>query len=244
MNCLIIAAGHGSRLRGMSSSKPLTPVGGIPLIEHVIARAAEGGATNFHVVTGHEAERVETFLAGLAGRLGIAVRAIRAADWDLPNGHSVVAGAEAIEGDYLLLMADHLFDPEIVRRLLRASRSGIGLRLAVDRRLSGPLLDLEDATKVEVAGDGAIIRIGKELERFNAIDTGIFLATPALAAAIRDTADGDGSLSGGVRLLARQGRAQTIDIDGLTWIDVDDPQRLGLAEALVARQDVSGTGLA
>jgi choline kinase len=188
------------------------------------------------VVTGHEAERVESFLAGLAGRLGISVRAIRAPDWNLPNGHSVVAGAAAIEGDYLLLMADHLFDPEIARRLLRTSRAGIAVRLAVDRNLAGPLLDLEDATKVEVGGGGDIIRIGKELERFNAIDTGIFLATPALAASIRDTALGDGSLSGGIRLLAEQGQAKTMDIGGLAWIDVDDPHRLGLAEVLVARE--------
>ena len=43
--CLIIAAGHGSRLRDVSPSKPLTPVAGVPLIERVIRAAAEGGAT-------------------------------------------------------------------------------------------------------------------------------------------------------------------------------------------------------
>jgi len=43
MHCLIIAAGHGSRLGGISSSKPLTPVAGVPLIEHVIRAAAAGG---------------------------------------------------------------------------------------------------------------------------------------------------------------------------------------------------------
>ena len=30
MNCLILAAGLGTRLRGISESKPLTPIGGIP----------------------------------------------------------------------------------------------------------------------------------------------------------------------------------------------------------------------
>ena len=41
MDCLIIAAGHGSRLRGVSPSKPLTPVAGVPLIERVIRAAAD-----------------------------------------------------------------------------------------------------------------------------------------------------------------------------------------------------------
>ena len=48
MNCLIIAAGHGSRLREISPSKPLTPVAGMPLIEQVIRAAAAGGATALH----------------------------------------------------------------------------------------------------------------------------------------------------------------------------------------------------
>ena len=93
----------------VSPSKPLTPVAGVPLIEHVIRAAAAGGATRFTVVTGHEAARVEAFLAD-AGRL-LPIDTVRVADWDLPNGHSVLAGAARIDGDYLLTMADHLFDP-------------------------------------------------------------------------------------------------------------------------------------
>ena len=89
MNCLILAAGLGSRLRGTSESKPLTPVGRMPLIEHVIRRAAAGGATRFLVVTGYEAERVEGFLAGLQFRLALPIGWERTENWTLPNGHSV-----------------------------------------------------------------------------------------------------------------------------------------------------------
>ena len=160
MDCLIIAAGFGSRLREISSSKPLTPVAGVPLIERVIRAAALGGASAFTVVTGHEAARVEAFLATLDG---LAIRTVRVADWNLPNGHSVLAGAAAIEGDFLLTMSDHLFDPAIVRRLIAAPAAA--LTLAVDRNLAGPLLDMDDATKVETDG-AAIRRIGKVLDHF------------------------------------------------------------------------------
>jgi 1L-myo-inositol 1-phosphate cytidylyltransferase len=231
MMCLILAAGLGTRLREVSESKPLTPVAGVPLIAHAIERAAAGGASRFVVVTGHEADRVEAFLGGLDA----AVECVRAADWNRPNGFSVLAGAEAIAGDYLLLMSDHLFEPEIVRGLLAASSQDAGVTLAVDRRLSGPLLDLDDATKVELAEDGRIRRIGKALERFDAIDTGIFLATPELAGAIRAAVatGGSGSLSEGVQRLADAGRAATFDIGDANWIDVDDWRMLDLAEALV-----------
>jgi len=222
MDCLIIAAGHGSRLRAVSPSKPLTPVVGMPLIERVIRAAAEGGATRFFVATGHEAERLEAFLATLP----FSVVPVRVADWDLPNGHSALAGAARIAGDYLLTMADHLFDPAIVAALIGAPPAA--LTLAVDRDLASPLLDMDDVTKVETDERGGIVRIGKLLDRFDAADTGLFRATPALAEAI---AAGGGSLSDGVQRLADQGRAMTLEVTGRFWLDVDDPAALAKAEA-------------
>ncbi len=231
MRCLILAAGLGSRLRELSESKPLTPVAGVPLIEHVVDRAAAAGASEFVVVTGHQADRVEAFVAGLPARLGVALRCVRVPDWNRPNGFSVLAGAAAIDGDYLLLMSDHLFDPEIPRRLLRTAGQA-ALTLAVDRNLSSPLLDLDDATRVEIAPTGQILAIGKALARFDAIDTGIFLATPALADAIREdvAAGGGGSLSEGVQRLADARLAYAADAGGFSWIDVDDPRSLALAQ--------------
>ena len=242
MNCLVLAAGRGSRLRGLSDSKPLTMLAGVPLIERVIAGAAAAGARNFTVVTGHEAERVEAFLTALAPRLGVPVRWVRTPDWDRPNGYSVLAGAAGIDGDYLLLMSDHLFDPEIPRRLIGGASPTAGLTLAVDRDLASPMLDMADATKVETAADGSIVRIGKQLTDYDAIDTGIFLATPALAAAIRADIDagGGGSLSEGVQRLADQGAAFTLEIGGRHWIDVDDPASFRNAEAMVAMARTAG----
>ncbi|HYJ52590.1 MAG TPA: NTP transferase domain-containing protein [Allosphingosinicella sp.] len=233
MNCLIIAAGHGSRLRSVSPSKPLTPVAGTPLIEHVLRGALAGGASAFTVVTGHEAPRLELFLTNLSQVLTVPIVSVRVEDWDRPNGHSVLAGAAAIEGDYLLAMADHLFDPSIIRRLLGAPAAD--LTLAVDRDLANPLIDMDDATKVALGEGGAIRAIGKTLERFDAVDTGLFRATPALAAAIEDAiaAGGSGSLSDGVQRLADQGRAATVDVAGARWLDVDDPAALAKAEALL-----------
>jgi len=225
MDCLIIAAGHGSRLRAVSPSKPLTPVAGVPLIERVIRAAAEGGATRFFVATGHEAARLEAFLATLP----FPIEPVRVADWDLPNGHSVVAGAARIPGDYLLMMSDHLFDPAIVAALIAAPQAP--LILAVDRDLTDPLLDMDDATKVETGPGGVIVRIGKLLEHFDAIDTGLFRATPLLAEAI---GRGGGSLSEGVQRLADKGEAVVLDVTGQFWLDVDDPATLAKAETMLA----------
>lgn len=230
MDCLIIAAGEGSRLRSLAESKPLAEVAGRPLIEHVLRAAAEGGATAFTVVTGYRAQPLKAWLAGFAHSSGLAIRTVRNPDWNRPNGLSVLAAAEALEGEFLLTMSDHLFEPAIVADLLASE--GAPLRLAIDRNCDSPLIDLDDATKVKLGEDGRIERIGKTIEPWDAIDTGLFRAGPELIAAIRESVarGGQGSLSEGVQQLADAGRALTLDSTGRWWMDVDDPRAFALAE--------------
>lgn len=235
MQCLVIAAGQGSRLRSKAASKPLAPIAGRPLIEHVLRRARAGGATSFVVVTGYAAEGIEAFLAGFGAGERVPIACLRNADWLQPNGHSVLAAAPALDGEFLLVMSDHLVDPEIVADAVAAPRSG-ALLLAVDRDVANPLIDLDDATKVATDGDGGIVRLGKTLDDYDAIDTGVFRSGAPLIDAIRRSiaAGGQGSLSEGVQILADEGRARVLDVTGRWWLDVDDPPALALAEEKLA----------
>jgi choline kinase len=128
-------------------------------------------------------------------------------------------------------MSDHLFEPEMLAGLIAAEDEG-ALTLAVDYRTDNPLIDLDDATKVEADGAGRIVRLGKTIEGYNCIDTGLFRAGPALIEAIRHAVahGGAGSLSEGVQVLADRGEARVHDIGARWWLDVDDPRALALAE--------------
>jgi choline kinase len=233
MKCVIIAAGLGSRLRAVAASKPLARIGGVPLIEHVVRRAQSGGANEFIVVTGYEAEPVEAFLNDLAGRTGLPIDTVRNPDWARPNGLSVLAAGPRLGGEFVLLMSDHLFDPAILRDLIDSDRGGAALTLAADFAVDNPWLDLDDATKIELGEGLRIARIGKTLPRYDAIDTGIFIAGPALLHALRASlaASGTGSLSEGVQALADAGGAFAWDCGGRWWLDVDDEVAFGKAEA-------------
>ncbi|WP_068070760.1 NTP transferase domain-containing protein [Novosphingobium lentum] len=246
MDALIIAAGYGSRLAELSPSKPLTPVCGVPLIEIGIRQAQAAGVTRVVVATGHKADALEAFLADLAARIGIAIVTARLADWSTPNGFSVMAGAALIDGDYLLMMADHMFEAAILRRLLHEGDATRGVTLAIDRAIDNPLVDPDDATWVKLAPDGRITAIGKTIAAYDAVDCGAFLATPELSAAIAGAiADGkSGSLSDGMQRLADQGRAATMDVGTGWWMDVDDPRAHALAEALAPQHLPETFGIA
>ncbi|HZF94153.1 MAG TPA: NTP transferase domain-containing protein [Allosphingosinicella sp.] len=231
MQCLIIAAGLGSRLRSRAASKPLAQVAGRPLIEHIVRRARAGGASRFVIVTGYSPEPIEAFAAELAAREGLEIETVRNEEWERPNGLSVLAAAPKLERRFLLLMSDHLFDPEMLAGLIAADAKA-ALTLGVDYRTDNPLIDLDDATKVAADEEGRIVRLGKTLEDYNCIDTGLFRAGPALIEAIQHAVahGGAGSLSEGVQVLADQSEARVHDIGARWWLDVDDPRALALAQ--------------
>lgn len=235
MHALIVAAGHGSRLRAVSPSKPLTPVAGTPLIARVIAAARAGGASGFTVVTGHAGDSLEAYLAALDPTIAC----IRTPDWNLANGHSVLTGAGAIgPARHLLMMADHLFDPAIAAAAIAAPPAA--LTLAIDRRLDNPLVDLDDVTRVRTAGD-RIVAIGKHLGEYDAFDCGMFAVDGRFHEALRRSiADGGpGSISAGVAALAAEGDAHAVDVGDAWWLDVDDARALAQAEAALGGQSAA-----
>lgn len=233
MNALILAAGYGSRLAALPSPKPLVTVGGVSLLEWSIRQAASTGIRRAIVVTGHRADEIEARLPGIAYRTGIRIEPCRMADWSRPNGHSVLAGAGRIRGNYLLMMADHIFSHGLLQRLVAEMSRARGAALAIDRNVTGSTIDPDDATWVSTRADGRIAKIGKHLGDYDAVDCGAFIATPDLAAAVSEAIAGGaaGSLSHGMQRLADLGLAGTVDVTGQWWIDVDDPRMHHMAEA-------------
>jgi 1L-myo-inositol 1-phosphate cytidylyltransferase len=233
LNCLIVAAGTGGRLRERGQSKPLVPVNGVGLLERVITRARSAGVEQFLVVSGYRGDAVRSALDVIAEREGISIRHINNDEWQRGNGVSVSKARPFLNGPFVLSMCDHLVDPVILRDLMASRPEPDTVTLAVDFNIDGSINDPDDVTRVKCA-DGRILNIGKVIRDFNAIDTGIFLCTPVIFEALESSqAAGDDSISGAMNVLARQGKARVFDIQGRVWLDVDDPKSLEKAEALL-----------
>jgi len=230
MKCLIIAAGQGTRLKKKGEVKPLVSLLGVPLIERVIRSAIEGGATEFYVVTGYQEILITNFLKSLEERLQISLTLIHNDEWQAENGLSVLKARDIINDQFLLLMADHLFDPDIIRSLLDHPLNEGDVLLAVDTDTQNSLVDMEDVTKVHIQ-NGKILNIGKTIDEFNGFDTGCFLCTTAIFEAIEEAQNihHDTTLSGAIRVLGERQHAKAVSTQKF-WIDVDDDQAFGKAE--------------
>ncbi|MDK3159667.1 NTP transferase domain-containing protein [Kamptonema cortianum] len=245
MNAVILAAGYGSRMSSVQAPKPLVEVAGLSLLEWSVRQMGTVGITHAVIVTGHCADIIETRMPAIAQRTGVDLEPCRLIDWSRPNGHSVIAGAARTRGNYLLVMADHLFSATLLRRLIAEYDRRCGAALAIDRGISGPAIDADDATWVRCKANGHIAKIGKHLPSFDAVDCGAFIATPDLAEAIAEVIEegAQGSLSEGMQRLADRGMAGTVDVTGEVWIDVDTPEMRALAETMAPKFNMPDLGM-
>jgi CDP-L-myo-inositol myo-inositolphosphotransferase len=228
MKAVILAAGNGSRLGG-ERPKPLTRLFGVPLVDRTLDALARTGLKPQDIIVVYSDPRVKDHLEGRAGL-------VYNDRVDLEGGHSLLLGAEAAgEEPFLLLMADHVFDPGILGRLLESGPSTT--TLCVDRTFEGR--DLEEATKVLVRA-GSIQEIGKDLEVYTALDTGIFYCTPEVLEAARRFR-GRFTVSDVMASLARRGRLSSLDVTGSFWQDIDTKEDIKRAERTLSKSLAKAT---
>jgi len=100
---IVLAAGEGTRMRS-ATPKVLHPVGGLPMVSHVIRAAQSAGADRLAVVVGPGHDAIREQVQGLAADALIVEQAER-----LGTGHAVLQAREAFdsaEGNVIVLYAD------------------------------------------------------------------------------------------------------------------------------------------
>ena len=230
--CLILAAGNGSRIASVAGGvpKPLVPLCGVPLLEHVMTSSREAGIERFVIVAGYRADLIRRWLSDRSMD-GISVKLIENLEYQKANGVSALAAKKELNQPFLMLMSDHIFEPKTAKSLAQQPLADGEVILAVDHNVDR-VFDLDDATKVKCEADH-IVDIGKDLARYDALDTGMFLCSPALFDRLESAKrDGSCSLSDGMRQLAREQKLRAFDIDDAHWQDVDSPEALAHAESI------------
>jgi 1L-myo-inositol 1-phosphate cytidylyltransferase len=233
---LILAAGNGSRLAARSGElpKPLVPLYGRPLLEHVLNGALEAGIERFVIVVGYRGRMIQEWYKTLPFK-GADVTFVENPDYRKDNGVSVLCAKDLIREPFLLLMSDHIFDPATAAAMVHQPLDKHEVILAVDRKID-EVFDLDDATKVRFEDD-YIVEIGKNLRRYNALDTGMFLCQPSLFLWLESAmTNGTCSLSDGLRLMGQSRAFRGFDIGDRFWQDVDTPAALDyVSEDVCAR---------
>lgn len=228
---LILAAGKGERLvNGFAFPKPLKRVRDVPLIVRIIRNLERCGVREVGIVVGHLGDVLISSLERYTFKAKL--RFFWNDEVDKPNGTSLLKAADFVDDGTFLLMSDHLWASDLFRQVASFPLVSGEAVLGIDRDIPR-CFDLDDATKVQLEGS-RIVAIDKQLQVYNALDTGLFRITRGLIDSL-ESVDGPAgcSLSDGVRLLAEQGKMHGADVGDAMWIDVDTPSAHAEAERLI-----------
>ncbi len=220
MKALIIAAGSGSRFGKMTEShpKPLINLGNRFLIQNVMDSLIKGGVNEIYISVGYMADMMKEELG--EEYLGVPLHFIENTIWEKGNLTSLYAAKGHIDGEFLLSMSDHLFDPSIVSDIIGREVDETVL-LAVDRKYQ----QVDDDMKVLVRGE-MIRDIGKNIMG-NFVDIGLFrMKDRIFDYAGKMMEEGNFQLFMAVKEAALGDDARVMDIERRFWTDVDTPEEL------------------
>jgi choline kinase len=118
MKAIILAAGVGKRLWPVTQHHPkcLIPIGGRTLLARYLEALAGVGIKQAVLVVGYKQEMIRA--AAGSGLSGVAVRYLDSEQYQRGSITSLWRAREELDGDVLIMDADVLFHPAILRRLV------------------------------------------------------------------------------------------------------------------------------
>lgn len=229
---MVLAAGFGKRMRPLTDRipKPLVPLKGKPLIDHVLDRLTDGGVTRAVVNVHYLADQIE---AHLAERTRPAIVLSDERDALLDTGGGVVRALPLLgPAPFLIHNSDSVWVEGIgsnIARLIRAfdpDRMDSLMLLA----LGATSLGYDGHGDFTMAADGLLARPGERRES-PFVFTGVSIAHPRL---FEDAPDGAFSLNVLWDRAIARGRLYGLRLDG-AWMHVGTPQSVRDAEQWIDR---------
>ena len=149
MNCLIFAAGLGTRLKPLTDTMPkaMVPVAGKPLIEHLLRKVAATGFDKTVVNVHHFADQIIDFVSSRDFGLKIAISDER--DALLETGGGIKKAQSLLDTDqpFLAHNVDILSNLDL-RQFYQMHRSGDLATLLVSRRATSRYLLFDDQRRL------------------------------------------------------------------------------------------------
>ena len=237
MRAIILSAGRGSRLLPLTAARPkcLLEVGGVSVVRHQIGALARAGVDDVTVITGFLPQAVEEDVA--RHDTGARVRTLFNPFYQIAdNLASCWMARERMDGDFLLINGDTLFEDALLERVLAAPPTAVSV--TVDKKDAYD----EDDMKVTLRGT-QLVGIGKTLNHAetDAESIGMLRFMGDGPQAFTNQLDAMMRTPEGVRPwflkaidgLAKSGiTVETCSIEGHKWSELDTPEDYETVRAL------------
>jgi len=225
MKAIILAAGRGTRLSPLSETRPksMIPVGGKPLLEHLLLSLKENGIRDVLVVIGYLGDIIRRDL-GDGSHLGVHIQYVNQ-EKPLGTADALAASSASIgEADFLVIYGDLFVSPDAVGRLLEHKYVHETAMAIVE------VDDVENYGVVHLSQDrvDGIVEKPSDARRDSSwVNAGIYRMNKSVFSSLKQvsySARGDLELTDAVRMMIGSGKEiLAVRIDSKDWMDVGRP---------------------
>jgi dTDP-glucose pyrophosphorylase len=247
MKAVILAAGRGTRMRGLTQEmpKPMLKVQDKPILEHILEGLLAAGVREFCIITGFRADVIEGYF-GDGSRWGAKIQYVRQEVQDGTGKAPELAREFAGADPFLLTYGDILVRPEtysqMMRRFAEESFAGLitvtpgedvtkgGLNFFDTEFCLRRIVEKPSAEQLQQHRVEGFIKEGEPVW-YNA---GIYIFTPLLfkyTAKLQKSPRGEYELTDAINCMVKDGfKVAGLRIAG-RWVDVRDPEVLASLQA-------------
>jgi choline kinase len=238
MKAVILAAGVGKRLWPVTQHRPkcLIEVGGQSLLVRYLESLAGVGIQHAVIVVGYKQEMIRA--AAGTGLSGVDVRYVVSDQYQRGSITSLWRVREELNGNVLIMDADVLFHPQILKRLI-ASASPTALLL-------DDTVTQQTEECMAIVRGGRVVALSKRMpDRYDLAGEGVgFLKVraadcPTLLASLQahiERGELDMEYEDGLREFFEQVRVGYEPIGGLPWTEIDFQEDIVRAEREIVPQ--------
>ena len=226
MKGVILSAGLGSRFGSYTREehKLLLRINDRPIIDYTLRSFQMAGIVVIVLVVGFMADRIRDWV-GHGSQYGLNVQYAFNPDYEFGNALSL-RKARAFTNDegFVLSMGDHMISSQLITSVMESHPDYQSSVLGVDFNPS--LRHAQDVTRVMVEAEERISSIGKHIEKWNGIDSGVFRLNPEIFEVVDQWIGLDKSERyelGDVfaHMISQGGILKSCDISDCYWHDVD-----------------------
>ncbi|WP_083899891.1 bifunctional sugar-1-phosphate nucleotidylyltransferase/acetyltransferase [Haloferax denitrificans] len=236
MKAVILAAGEGVRLDPLTATRPkgMLPIGGKPLLQHIIESVAATGINDIVLVVGHKRERIQSHFKN-GGDWGVNIQYV-VQENPRGTGDALLEAEHVVSGECIVINGDRIVEPDLIKRLIERHQTNGQACLAIT--------EVEDPTQygaVMIEGNRVIDIKEKPKEheiQSNLVNVGVYAFGPDIFAAIRRTNHyGELKLTDTLREFIDDHLLHAVHYDGM-WLELSRPwDLLSVNSGILAQTD-------
>ena len=184
MKVVVLCGGKGTRLGMKDRPKPMVPVAGTPLLEHLVRGAKSSGFTDFVFLNGHLAEVIEAYF-GNGTAFGVHIEHVRESG-ALGTAGAVRDAKHLLNEPFIVLYGDVLIDVDLAHfASFHYTKGGLGSLFV------HPNSHPHDSDLVQLGADHRIVRFLPKPHsgdgfRPNLVSGGLYVLNPAAIDYVRE----------------------------------------------------------